>query len=163
MGITAPDKGPSGLAISAVSPHRDPAPAAEEIPVRARPYLLVAELPTFMADLDSRREYRPLFQFIKDWNSQEAVNRATMITDPPPVDADATTAAKIAAVVHALCDRDHHPVPGWVRGLRAPYDTALVSAVGDLDSGYGLVVREESPLACSHHRVWFPADTLDTT
>ena len=46
-----------------------------------------------------------------------------------PQDTDPVTAAKIAAVVHALCQRDGHPLPKWGDSARSPADVALVPEV----------------------------------
>ncbi len=88
--------------------------------------------------------------------------RDAMIADDLPPGTHPATAAKIAAVVHALCDQDGHAVPGWVMGSRSPYETTLVPGV-DLRSGFGHDIRATAPPACHYHRVYFSAAILDAT
>ena len=72
--------------------------------------------------------YPPVIQLIKDWNYLPPC-RSAMISEAPPAGMDPVTAAKIAVVVHALCDRDGHAVPGWVRRARARQEATLMPGV----------------------------------
>lgn len=69
---------------------------------------------------------------------------------------------QIAAVVHALCLRDSHPLPEWVLTARSPAAVALVPAV-DLASPYGQRLRQNAPGVCRFHRVYFSAVDLRST
>ena len=46
--------------------------------------------------------------------------------------------------MHALCDRDGHPVPQWVTDARSPSDIPLVPDI-DLDSPFGQRMRRDGP------------------
>ena len=145
------------------SPSLNPASAPNQPgPLLARPYMVVGELPAAMAVPGGRGAgYWPVIQLIKDWNNQPE-SRESMLASGLPEGTDATAAAKIAAVVHALCQRDGHPLPEWVRSARSPVDVALVPEV-DLDSPYGHRLRRNAPGVCRHHRVYFSAVDLRST
>ena len=101
---------------------------------------------------------RPMVQFVMDWRRYPEQRDAVLAT-PPPAGASEMVVAKIAAVVHALCDRDNMRVPEWVHGCRVEPDTALFGV--PLNSRFGDVVRRRAPLVCAAHGVWFGADLLD--
>ena len=126
-----------------------------------RRYMTLAELPAGMATSGRGAGYLPVMQFIKDWNNQPE-SRASMLAGGLPAGTDTQTAAKVAAVVHALCDRDAHPLPGWVAAAVACEDIPLVNAV-DLTTPYGQETRASAPEACRHHRVYFSARDLYST
>lgn len=129
----------------------------------ARPYIVVGEIPAAMA-IDSGGRgagYWPVVQLIKDWNNQPE-SRARMLSGGLPAGADATVEAKIAAVVHALCQRDGHPLPEWVVSARSPVDVALVPDV-DLASPYGRRLRDSAPGVCAYQRVYFSVVDLRST
>ena len=85
-----------------------------------------------------------------------------MLAGGLPEGTDATAAARIAAVVHALCERDGHPLPHWVPSARSPAEVALVPDV-DLDSPYGQRLRRTAPGVCRYHRVYFSVVDLRST
>ena len=131
-------------------------------PMLARPYMVVGELPAAMAIPGGRGAgYWPLVRFIKDWNNQPE-SRALMLAGGLPEGADAAAAAKIAAVVHALCQRDGHPLPQWVLSARSPTEVAMVPDV-DLESPYGQRLRRDAPGVCHYHRVYFSVVDLRST
>lgn len=146
-----------------VSPtHTTSEGAGVDGPLFARPYIVMSEIPASMATPGGRGAgYWPLEQLIKDWNNQPE-SRTLMLAGALPEGTDTTTAAKIAAVVHALCQRDGHPLPEWVPSARSPVDVALVSDV-DLASPYGQRLRAEAPGVCAYHRVYFSAVDLQST
>ena len=125
----------------------------------SRSYVVVNELPAEMAIPGAG--HLPIMQFIKDWNNQPE-SRAHMLAGALPASTDTETAAKIAAVVDALCERDAHPRPRWIDAAVASEDVALVSAV-DLTTPYGQDVRISAPKACRYHRIYFSAKTLYST
>ncbi len=127
----------------------------------ARRYVVVGELPAEMATPGRGAGYLPVIQLIKDWNNQPE-SRARMLAGGLPAGTDTETAAKIAAVVHALCERDAHPLPDWVTAAVASGDVALVSSV-DLTTPYGQDMRASAPKACRHHRVYFSMKNLYST
>ncbi len=131
-------------------------------PLLARRYTVVGELPAAMAIPGGRGAgYWPVIQLVKDWNNQPE-SRALMLAGGLPEGTDATAAAKIAAVVHALCQRDGHPPPEWVASARSPVDVALVPDV-DLESPYGRRLRRDAPGVCRYHRVYFSVVDLRST
>ena len=131
-------------------------------PLLARPYMVVGGIPAAMATPGGRGAgYWPVVQLIKDWNNQPE-SRAQMLSGGLPEGTDATVAAKIAAVVHALCQRDSHPLPAWVLSARSPVEVALVPAV-DLESPYGQRLRDDAPGVCRYHRVYFSVVDLRST
>jgi len=101
---------------------------------------------------------RPLVQFVMDWRRYPGQRDAVLAAPPPPGTSD-LVAAKMAAVVHALCDRDDISVPEWVHQCRIEPETALFGV--PLYSGFGEVVRRRSPRVCRAHGVFFGADLLD--
>ena len=145
------------------SPAPAPAGGADRVgPLLARRYSVVGELPAAMAVPGGRGAgYGPVIQLVKDWNNQPE-SRALMVAGGLPESTDATTAAKIAAVVHALCQRDGHGVPRWVLTARSPVDVALVPDV-DLESPYGRRLRRGAPGVCRYHRVYFSVVDLRST
>ena len=131
-------------------------------PLLARPYIVVGEIPAAMAIPGGRGAgYWPVIQLIKDWNNQPE-SRDLMLAGGLPEGTDTTAAAKIAAVIHALCQRDRHPLPAWVLSARSPAAVALVPAV-DLESPYGQRLRDDAPGVCHYHRVYFSVVDLRST
>lgn len=106
-------------------------------PPAARTYVVVGEIPAALATSRGRGAgYGPLVQFIKDWNNCPE-SRELMLAGGLPENTDAVAAAKIAAVVHALCQRDGHPLPPWVWSARSPVKVALVPVVRAGSGGVG--------------------------
>lgn len=101
---------------------------------------------------------RPLVQFVMDWRRYPE-QRDAVLAGPPPAGTSEIVLAKIAAVVHALCDRDGVAVPPWVHRCRLEPAVALFGV--RLNSGFGDVVRARSPQVCAAHGVFFGADLLD--
>ena len=118
---------------------------------------------------EPRGKYRALKQFIMNWNNWPSPqDRSAMLDGPPPDDMPEDEQARIAAVVHCLCDRDGHPLPDWVRSKRARRrggvslirDQHYRSRVGLVD-GYDRLVRRETPMIARRYRVWFLPETLE--
>ena len=100
----------------------------------------------------------PISQFVVDWNWCD--RPARLIHDPPVYEgSDPLLLPSIAAVVHALADRDSIRLPDWVLEYRAPEDVILFG--GHMDTPLGGWVRQHAPSACAYHRVWFDASLLD--
>ena len=66
---------------------------------------------------------------------------------------------RIAAVVHALCDRDGVAVPGWVWRHRSPRPVAITPLM-DLRSSWAQQVLADAPAACAYHNVWFDSSMI---
>ena len=118
----------------------------------------VSHLPAQMAIPTRRGRFRPLIQFIKDWNYWPA-DRAEMLDGPPTADGDPFDLACIAAVIHALTARDHFAVPEWVHHYRAE-PPRLISGHG-IETNYGRLIVAEAPLVCAQHGVYFEPSMLD--
>lgn len=101
---------------------------------------------------------RPLVQFVMDWrrapDQRPAVLAAELPTGTSPL-----VQAKIAAVVHALCDRDGIQPPEWIHDVRADPPIALFGI--RLNSDFGNIIRDRSPQTSALHGVFFGADLLD--
>lgn len=137
---------------------RSPAPQTLHLPKFRE--LTAASLPADISQPCLRNPYRvPIIQFVWDWNTSN--NREAMICEPPVYTGDdELLLPAIAAVVHALADRDGVLIPPWVRLHRHATHTVLF---GDTDDGwYGRWLRRgRAPATCQYHRVWFHHRLLD--
>lgn len=114
--------------------------------------LLTAEdLPALMGDPDERGVMTPVAQFVKNWNNSSGAARAASIRNAP-VSRDKKLLAAVAAVVHALAERDDVTVPAWVE--RHVVSPMSISGV-DLSSDYGKLLVENAPAAAATHGVFF--------
>lgn len=120
--------------------------------------MTVQRLAAELVDPTWRDPDRPLVQFVMDWRRYPE-QRDTVLATFPPAGTSELVAAKMAAVVHALCDRDEVAVPDWVYRCRAEPEIALFGAY--LDTPYGQRIRRRSPRVCASHGVWFSVDLLD--
>ena len=118
----------------------------------------VTQLAALMAEPCARGHFRPLIQFVKDWNYW-VESRAEMLDGPPPAGTDPFHAASIAAVVHALVARDGVEVPAWVHQYRA--EPARLISGHATTTNFGRLVVAEAPQVCAQHGVYFEADLLD--
>ena len=129
-----------------------------EAPRRGSDAMTVMELAAEMVDPIWRDADRPLIQFIMNWR-QRPEQRLAVLAGPPPENIDEVVAAKIAAVVHALCDRDGLEVPSWVHRCRLDVGIGLFGV--PLDTPYGEGVCRRAPRTCAQHGVWFGTDMLN--
>lgn len=121
--------------------------------------LVAADLPELMEVECRRGSYRvPLAQFISDWN-RSADPGAMVSLEPSYSGDDVELMPTVAAVVHALCERDAVEPPEWVLSYRADRDVVLFAS--DPDSDYARWVREQSPAVSKFHRVFFQSQLLD--
>ena len=136
----------------------DRGPGYEFAPAGYQPaHLRLSDLPAALAEGGRGAGYLPLVQFIKDWNRMPWRQDAMLAGGLPP-GTPRDTAAKIGAVIGALCDDDGRPEPAAV----AAADIALVPGV-DLDSPFGRDIVAGAPAACRRHRVYFAGELLDST
>jgi len=115
---------------------------------------------------DGRGRVTGLVQLAKDWARFPALREA-MIVDPvqrwrwyhrfTPRRRDL---ARIAAVVHALCDRDLHPLPDWVWQHRSHRPIHIDGRPLD-SSGYDRHIRGVAPEACAYHNIWFDPASIE--
>lgn len=116
-----------------------------------------------------RGRYRAIKQFIMNWNNWPSrEDRAAMLDGPPPKNAPLSEKARIAAVVHCLCERDRHPLPRWVRRFRGRCDGVMLLSedrtVVDASSPvsrFEEIVRAETPAVAQSYGVWFEASLLN--
>ena len=98
------------------------------------------------------REHVPLTWLVKEWDDFPE-EREEMIAQEP-VRGDAGDICRVAAVVHALCDRDGVPVPGWVWRHRSPVPIAWGRSVPMTGFIWEQTIANAPP-ACAQHNVWF--------
>lgn len=118
--------------------------------------LRAADVPVLYAECGERWSV-PLAALVREWEWWPA-ERAEIIEDEP-VGAPPDDLCRIAAVVHALCDRDGVPAPGWVWRHRWFEPIAWAR---QLDTSGPLWDRmtERAPDACAYHNVWFGEDLI---
>ena len=118
---------------------------------------------------EPRGKFRSLLQFIMNWNNWPShEDRSAMLDGPPPAGMPEAEKARIAAVVHCLCERDDHPLPNWVHGVKARCyggvfltdETSPHNKLGWTDGHSRIVKRRTHPHA-RKHRVWFEAEMLE--
>lgn len=116
-----------------------------------------------------RGQYRATLQFIMNWNNWPSYeDRCAMLDGPPQDDMPQDQKARIAAIVHTLCDRDNHPIPDWVHGVRTRHragvyltgDTPVRNCLGFLN-GYARMIRRNTPRIPRLHRVWLEEESLN--
>ena len=67
---------------------------------------------------------------------------------------------RIAAVAHALCDRDEVKVPNWVWRHRSRRHI-MMGGQRATNTPWTRLVQAEAPTACSYHRVWFDPASIE--
>ena len=111
-----------------------------------------------------RGKYRSLLQFIMNWNNwPDEADRSAMLDGPPPDSLTMDEKARIAAVVHCLCDRDGWPIPEWVHELKAR--RRGVSLIRDtyMSRSYMRHIRRRAHRIAKMHRVWLEPGSLSKT
>ena len=144
------------------------APATTISLVMFVPTITAAQVPRWMADDDGRGRVVELRELCKQWAHTDDAGRAAMIAQPPRrhrwwhrIGPRRHDLARIAAVVHALCDRDAVPIPAWVWAHRSRRDIGIIASF-DPGSEYGqAVLADGAPEACGYHRVWFNHSTVE--
>lgn len=124
-------------------------PPADPLPVYQR--VRAADLPAAMAG-EGPREHVPLTFFAREWAAWPD-ERVDMIREAPQ-GGDEDDLCRIAAVVHALCDRDGIAVPDWVWRHRSEVDLAWGRHCV-MDGFIWEQTLADAPSACAYHRVWF--------
>ena len=98
------------------------------------------------------RPHVPLTLLVKEWDYFPD-DRPAMIEDEPE-GPDPDDLCRIAAVVHALCDRDGVPIPDWVWKHRSPVPIAWDRSCVMHGFIWETTVANAPP-ACEYHDVWF--------
>ena len=118
--------------------------------------LRAADVPALYADRDMRWSV-PLGALIREWEWWPG-ERVAIIADEP-ADASPDDLCRIAAVVHALCDRDGVPMPDWVWRHRWFAPIAWTSELATSGPLWDRMVAQ-APAACAWHNVWFGEDLI---
>lgn len=131
------------------------------------PTITASQIPRFMADDDGRGRVVELRELCKQWAHTDHAHRVAMVAAPPSphrryhrFTRRRHDLARIAAVVHALCDRDDVPVPSWVWEHRSRRHRGLCETSVLASSSYW---RDniDAPDACAYHRVWFDPASIE--
>ena len=132
----------------------------------ARPVLRAVDLPALLARDVGRGRIVALRELVKRW-ACDPEQRPVMIAQAPKryrfydrFTARRWDLARVAAVVHALCDRDAVPVPGWVWRHRCRHPIGVVASL-DPSSKWGRAVLADAPDACAYHDVWFDQTMIE--
>ena len=127
-----------------------------------------AGLPGRMARCDGRGGVVELRELVKGWACFPEQRQAMIAAAPrrhrrlDRFTRRRWDLARIAAVVHALCDRDGVAVPGWVWKHRAAEPVGITPLM-DLRSGWAQRVLADAPAACAYHNVWFDSSMIEST
>ncbi len=130
------------------------------------PTITAADIPELMCDNGMRGRVVDLCELCKQWAHTDSAHRAAMVTEPPQryrwwhrFSPRRHDLVRIAAVVHALCDRDGVPVPDWVWQHRSRHDLGFCSSRWSVSSLW--VENPEAPAACAYHKVWFDPASIE--
>ncbi len=110
-----------------------------------------AQLPAWMAGR-GHGEHVPLMMLVKEWESRPA-DRDRMVAQEPQGD-DEDDLCRIAAVVHALCERDGVSIPAWVWNHKSGVPIAWGRSFPTSGGFWDRMVKNAPP-ACQWHNVWF--------
>lgn len=132
--------------------------ASTEPEVEPRRRMRAADVPEVLT-WDSQRTHLGYSMLIKEWHWWPADRRA-MIADPPVCD-NHDDLCRIAAVVHALCDKDKVPVPDWVFDYRSAQPLAMLPRLPTAGVAWERVVAEACD-ACEVHNVWFSRRDIES-
>ena len=131
------------------------------------PTITAAQIPRWMADNDRRGRVVELRELCKQWTNTDHVHRAAMVEEAPRrhrwwhrFTRRRHDLTRIAAVGHALCDRDGVAVPGWVWRHRSRRYLGMCESSVLATSSY-LRDSIDAPAACAYHRVWFDPASIE--
>lgn len=118
--------------------------------------LRAADVPVLYAEPGVRSSV-PLGALVREWEWWP--HERTVIIAQEPAGAAADDLCRIAAVVHALCDRDAVPVPDWVWQHRWSEPIAWTRELSTAGPLWERMVAH-APAACAWHNVWFGEDFI---
>ena len=131
------------------------------------PTISADQIPRLMARDDNRGRVVELRELCKQWAHTDQAHRAAMVNTAPrryrrwhcftPRRHDL---ARIAAVVHALCDRDEVDIPDWVWKHRSRRPIGVPVSL-DPTTQWGRTIVADAPDACTYHRVWFDHSMIE--
>lgn len=120
--------------------------------------MTIGDLPEAINEVEAGMKTLPLLQYIMDWNHFPE-DRKMMLSGSLPDDCPTDHAAAIAAVIHALCDRDGYDFPKCLEGIKAKDDITI--SLSPVNTPYTRKVRDRAPTICFEHRVFFDEDMLN--
>ena len=120
--------------------------------------MTIGDLPEAINEVEAGMKTLPLLQYIMDWNHFPE-DRKMMLSGFLPADCPTDHAAAIAAVIHALCDRDGYDLPKCLEGIKAKSDITI--SLSPVNTPYTRKVRDRAPAICFEHRVFFDEDMLN--
>jgi len=130
------------------------------------PTISADQIPRWMADDDNRGRVVELRELCKQWAHTDQAHRAAMISAAPRryrwwhcFTARRHDLARIAAVVHALCDRDGIDVPAWVWQHRSRRNIGMNATRRRVSALW--TEHSNAPAACAYHRVWFDPASIE--
>lgn len=137
--------------LAGAAPPPTPADAAAPPRQRGEP-LTAAHLPAWMSTTPGSR-IAALSSFVNHWALHPERRPAMCAT--PPTGRNRLDLVRIAATVHALCDRDGVGVPEWV-WAHTWHEDVRIHDVGEASADF----RDSALATCAHHRVWFREDHI---
>lgn len=129
-----------------------PPPAGPWVQRRLR----AADVPLLYRECGTRWAV-PLSALIREWEWWPGEREGIVADEPAGAPAD--DLCRIAAVVHALCDRDGVPVPEWVWRHRSPEPIAWARELPSSGPSWDRAAAH-APAACGYHNVWFGQDFI---
>ncbi len=131
------------------------------------PTISADQIPRWMAGDDKRGRVVELRELCKQWAHTDHAHRVAMVREAPRryrwwhrFTARRHDLARIAAVVHALCDRDDVDVPDWVWKHRSRRPIGVPVSL-DPTTRWGRTIVADAPDACAYHRVWFDHSMIE--
>ena len=114
--------------------------------------LTAAHLPDWMS-AGQGSKIAALSSFVNHWALHP--ERRAAICAASPSGQNRLDLVRIAATVHALCDRDGVAVPDWV-WAHTWHEDVRIHGVGEASAEF----RSNALATCAHHRVWFRDDHI---
>lgn len=137
--------------LDGIAPPPAPVGATASQRLRGEP-VTAAHLPTWMSATKGSR-IAALSSFVNHWALHP--ERRPAMCAAPPSGQNRLDLVRIAATVHALCDRDRVRVPDWV-WAHTWHEDVRIYDVGEASAAF----RDSALGTCAHHRVWFRQDHI---
>ena len=120
--------------------------------------MTIGDLSEAINEVEAGMKTLPLLQYIMDCNHFPE-DRKMMLSGSLLDDCPTDHAVAIAAVIHALCDRDGYELPECLEGIKAKGDITI--SLSPVNTPYTRKVRDRAPAICFEHRVFFDEDMLN--
>ncbi|MCY3953311.1 MAG: hypothetical protein OXG69_12330 [bacterium] len=137
--------------LDGIAPPPSPAGATAAPRRRGEP-VTAAHLPEWMSAGQGSR-IAALSSFVNHWALHP--ERRPAMCAAPPSGQNRLDLVRIAATVHALCDRDGVGAPDWV-WAHTWHEDVRIYDVGEASAEF----RGNALGTCAHHRVWFRGDHI---